>query len=562
MKSLFYGVLLGLCAMALLGWLLISRLSEPYPAPPNPPLPELARVPVERPAARTLSATLSDPLITEPAAFVVRPRPGMVRREVSSPVAGVESAAPDRQRDAIPGEHVLAFYSARERDAFLEAAKLHGIEVLGRIDGRNAIRVRSPSDQALADALAGSPMPVAMGMNHRVYSPPVPAPPEAAAGMVGFGPHALRWLGLDVDNSDWGRGVKVAVLDTPMDSHPAIPEGQVGRLSGGTKSGPAGQVIHGTAVASLIVGRTADGALGVAPAATIMSVPVLNREGDGNAFDAARGIMDAVAGGAQVISMSLGGMGDDFMLRDAVAYALEKGVVVVAAAGNDGTGEIYYPARYPGVIAVSAVDASGRHMYFANSGPEVDIVAPGLWVYAAGANGGLSPFSGTSASVPFVSGAVAWLLGQRPELTPGDVASLLARCTDDVGAPGWDAQTGNGVLDIGRLVERDKPGVFDVAAGEPLVQLVGDSLKAFVSAQNRGTEVVRRLRLAVRLDGVDMGYVFSDVAVGQSVSQAVPVGAGKLRSGGFVSIECEAAIDGHADVRPSNNRVAIEVRLP
>jgi subtilisin family serine protease len=254
-------------------------------------------------------------------------------------------------------------------------------------------------------------------------------------------------------------------------------------------------------------------------------------------------------------------MGDDPLLRDAVAHAVEKGVGVVAATGNEGVSVIYYPARYPGVIAVSAVDASGQYLYFANRGPEVDVAAPGLSVRAAGPGNGLSLFSGTSAAVPFVSGAAAALLSQQPDLGLADVERLLSQYADDVGLPGRDAYTGSGVLDLGRLQERGRVGVYDAAAGEPVVRKFGDRLMVVVSAQNRGTEVLRRLRLLVNLDGAPQEYVFQDVAVGQTVSQTMPLGAGILNAGGVVVIGCVAVIDGQTDARPFNDRSAVEVRL-
>jgi thermitase len=120
-------------------------------------------------------------------------------------------------------------------------------------------------------------------------------------------------------------------------------------------------------MATLIAGRDA-GNGGVAPASELMDYRVADATGVANVGLVAQGILQAVDAGARIINISLGTSADSRMLRDAVAYAISRGVVVVAAAGNEQATRLAYPAGYEGVISVAAVDAQGRQAYFSNAG--------------------------------------------------------------------------------------------------------------------------------------------------------------------------------------------------
>jgi len=208
---------------------------------------------------------------------------------------------------------------------------------------------------------------------------------------------------------------------------------------------------HGTAMTGIIaaVGNNGTDIAGVCWTARIMPVKVLGSGGDGTAADAVPAIYYAVANGADIISGSWGGAESSNALRDAIAYAHEEGVVVVAAAGNSGSGDPYYPAAYPEVISVAATDSGDQRWYLSNYGDWVDIAAPGREIVSLRAmlpsqatrTGVLSRMSGTSLAAPHVSGTCALLLAADPFLRCDELHRILTATVDPI-EPGICASNG------------------------------------------------------------------------------------------------------------------------
>jgi type VII secretion-associated serine protease mycosin len=268
-----------------------------------------------------------------------------------------------------------------------------------------------------------------------------------------------------------GAGVTVAVLDSGVD-------GTVPDLTGSVTAGPdliAGidppgytpPHLHATMVASMIAGHgsgpgDAGGIIGVAPRARILSVRVLPDDSEPVASSAgwagARyanalpdGIRYAVRHGARVINMSLGGPEPSAADEAAIEYAIAHGVVVVASAGNSAKNRGYtaygYPASYPGVISVAAVDSSGRRASFSDDNSSVLISAPGVHVVGAAPGDQYYIGDGTSFSAAFVSGVVALIRSRYPALSPAQVEQALVRFTTDRPAAGYSTATGFGEVD-------------------------------------------------------------------------------------------------------------------
>ncbi|MCE2652766.1 MAG: S8 family serine peptidase [Planctomycetaceae bacterium] len=178
-----------------------------------------------------------------------------------------------------------------------------------------------------------------------------------------------------------GSGARVAVLDTGVDlSHPDLP------APAAAESFISGQPVqdgnrHGTHCSGTVLAVDNDeGVIGVAPQATLLIGKVLSDGGSGSTSGIIAGIQWAVTNNAHVISMSLGGGGFDQAFADACAAAVSAGVVVVAAAGNSNTDVPSYPASYPGVISVAAIDSSQNRASFSNFGPTISLSAPGVGV--------------------------------------------------------------------------------------------------------------------------------------------------------------------------------------
>ncbi|MFE7893094.1 type VII secretion-associated serine protease mycosin [Streptomyces sp. NPDC057412] len=267
-----------------------------------------------------------------------------------------------------------------------------------------------------------------------------------------------------------GAGVTVAVLDTGVDNdHPDLKDNVLtgkDMVGFGAERGDRPWARHGTAMAGIIAGHghgqgNGDGVLGIAPEAKILPVRVILEDGDparakarntrGNAL--AEGIRWAADHGADVINLSLGDdsksahpeAGED----EAVQYALRKGAVVVASAGNGGEkgDHISYPAAYPGVIAATAVDRYGTRASFSTRRWYATVSAPGDKVVIADPDRKYYEGWGTSAAAAFVSGAVALIKAAHPSLTPAQIKRLLEDTARNAPASGRDDSRGYGFVD-------------------------------------------------------------------------------------------------------------------
>jgi subtilisin family serine protease len=249
---------------------------------------------------------------------------------------------------------------------------------------------------------------------------------------------AARRLGLDAAHRiSTGKDVVVAILDTGVDpEHPLL----AGRLltgcnlldgSADVTEAPDGidsngnrlvdeSLGHGTHVAGIV-------SL-VAPGARILPIKVLDNDGHGSGVVIARGIDFAVERGARVVNLSLGMLNQDLLVKGAVTRATERGVVVVAAAGNWGAeSPKEYPAAFSNPLAIAATGINDKPAPFTSFGDFVDLCAPGDKIRSAYWNGNTAVWSGTSMSAPFVSGTAALLLSLHPEWGLSEVRDRLSR---------------------------------------------------------------------------------------------------------------------------------------
>ncbi len=266
--------------------------------------------------------------------------------------------------------------------------------------------------------------------------------------------------------SAWGtvgygsNSIKVAVLDTGvLRSHEDFESSRM--LQGwdyvNNDNDPDDDCDHGTHVAGTVAATT-DNGLGVAgmSQATILPMKVLAQSVwgcSGSDSGIADAIYDATDQGAHVISMSLGSAGGSTTIHDAVIYASNNGVLVVAAAGNDGSSNsVDYPAAFDEVIAVAALESTGGIASYSDRGPEVEISAPGSDIWSTWGDGGYNSIDGTSMATPHVSGALALALSCDSSLTASELRTMMQDNAEDLGSQGRDNTYGFGLLRIDTLV--------------------------------------------------------------------------------------------------------------
>ncbi|MFQ5894019.1 MAG: S8 family serine peptidase, partial [Nitrospinota bacterium] len=266
---------------------------------------------------------------------------------------------------------------------------------------------------------------------------------------------------------------------------------------------------HGTHVAGLIAARWNNG-LGIAGinrGARIMVLKAFNDAGKGWGSNVARAVVYAVDNGAKIINISATHDGHTKFMERALAYAMEKGVLVVVAAGNKGLDtKGVEAANQPGTLAVAATLPNDRRAGFSNWGQEVDVAAPGVDVLSLRARGtDLNRFvaedpkkvrpreavvgkdkayyrtAGTSFSAPLVSGLASLIWAKHPKLTSAQVARMIRQSARDIETPGWDQFTGYGLVDARGALEADPDWFLEAkihalrpaqVAGQPVVEVV------------------------------------------------------------------------------------------
>ncbi|GFE68363.1 S8 family peptidase [Chroococcus sp. FPU101] len=262
-----------------------------------------------------------------------------------------------------------------------------------------------------------------------------------------------------------GEGVTVAVIDTGVSKVPDLE--QTAFVEGYDFVNDRIEAIddngHGTHVAGTIAQSTNNnyGVAGIAYKAKIMPLKVLSVGGGGTITDIAEAIRFAADHGANVINMSLGGGGDTQVLKEAIDYAHDKGVIIVAAAGNSNQNSAAYPARYPHVISVSALDPTGKKAPYSNYGAGVDISAPGgseegkilqETIDPDTGNPVFTEFQGTSMAAPHVAGVAALIKASNEKLEPEEVLKVLKESSRQVKEDPFN-HYGAGQLDAASAVQ-------------------------------------------------------------------------------------------------------------
>lgn len=245
------------------------------------------------------------------------------------------------------------------------------------------------------------------------------------------------------DIDDDGNGFVDDVIGWDFTDAPNLPDGD-DYLE--RDNDPSDRFGHGTAIAG-IIGAVADNRIGIAGLAPNCRLMVL-RAGNGRGFleedDVASALVYAVQNGARVINLSFGDVITSPLLRDVIRYAHRSGAVLVAASGNSGTEELYYPASFAETIAVGASTSNDQLAAFSTHGAQLDLTAPGEDIFTTIRGNSYAPISGTSAAAPYVAALAALLLSRSPEMSNETVRAVLQNSAVDLGQTGWDRFFGAG----------------------------------------------------------------------------------------------------------------------
>lgn len=376
-----------------------------------------------------------------------------------------EAAHPPVAHMAAAAARIIVKYrkgaSGKNRRASIQAV---GGAVVGVVRGQGARLIAVAGDPVQAAArLAHKPGVQWAEADYQLHALAAPNDPLLGQlGGLGLMHAQAAWdaLGLSDSYPSTG-GSPVAIVDTGIDG---AHEDLLGKLAACgtadrgsvTDAACADDEGHGTHVAGTAAAVAANGRgiAGVAFDAPLIVCKALGADGSGDTSDVAACISWAHARGAKVISLSLGGPATN-TLRAAVKAAWSGGgrggSVVVAAAGNDGSSATDYPAGYPEVISIAAVDDGGAHAWFSNENNDVEVAAPGVDVLSAKLGGGYIRESGTSMATPHAAGAAALEWEAHPRSSARTIRKRLDALAADAGAPGRDPQFGFGILDLVRM---------------------------------------------------------------------------------------------------------------
>jgi len=365
------------------------------------------------------------------------------------------------------------------------------------------------------------------------------------------------------DITTGGSSVTVAVIDTGVDLQNTELQG---RIIGGhdyvnNDDDPDDDHWHGTHVAGVIAaaGDNHQGIAGMAWQTMIMPMKVLNSEGSGTDADTAQAITDAVDDGADIINISLGGVDSSQTLYNAIKYAYNHGVLVVASGGNCGNSsfaqngcdyqdQAVYPAAYDTeVFAVAATSEYDVVATFSNRGDYIDIAAPGVDIYSTMLNNQYWWASGTSQAAPHVSGLAALLLATDPALTAQEIQTHIEAASVDLGNSGWDPDYGAGRINASGALEHtidnadrdpnflvDWPNVLyatsytleeddNMSFSSPITVYNGSSSQASITGRDDGTWYYRAAAVRTNAALISEWSSVSSVKVGLSAPTIDPI---------------------------------------
>ena len=452
------------------------------------------------------------------------PGPGQVVPTGPPPLPSSDAGLADHE----PQQIVIGFLPTA--DVHRVVAAIDG-SVLREIRELNTVTVRLPPPTSIVDAIrklqgmAG----VRYAEPNYVYQPFL-TPNDPFFSSKQWGPQKINapaaW-----DITAGSPNTVVAVVDSGIDStHPDFS----GKVLAGTNctTDTLPPPSHGTHVAGIAaaIGNNGTGIAGINWTAGILPIKVCIASGSCTNSDISCGVVFwanfAISNPSLrvVENLSLGGPGYAQQLKDALDYALQRNVLVVASSGNDGKSTVLFPAGYPGVMAVGASTPTNGRAAFSSYGPHLSVIAPGVDIYSTVPGGGYTLMSGTSMAAPHVAGVAALILALSPGLSPTQVRSQIERTATHLGSSTFDPQFGWGLVNaaaaLGALVPNNYGQVQITVQDVSMAPVGGADVVLWV-----GTASCLGLTQEVQTAQTSSGSSPAFLPVGVAPFNAVPVGS-------------------------------------
>lgn len=370
------------------------------------------------------------------------------------------------------GELIVQLKNGIDED---EWAQKNGVSIMERFNSKIIIRDRDTSTEQLMERWSTDPDVVFMEPNYMYSKQHVTRRNSRKALPSYFGPfnsietpndefyEPYQWnLTQIYTEPGWHlsigeQGVPIAIIDSGIDpDHKDLAEKiQAGYNAFEDNEAYDDEHGHGTHVAGIAgaITNNLDGIAGVSWYNPLLAVKSLDHHAEGNSLSIAKGIVWAVDNGAKVINLSLGDSHNSEIMYEAIRYAYEKDVVLIAASGNDNVETPMYPAAYPEVLAVAAVDPHRERAVFSNYGYHIDVSAPGEHIPSTYLDNQYVIMSGTSMAAPHVAGLAGLIRSLDPKLTNEQVYDIICYTSDDLGEEGHDPYYGFGEINIQKALE-------------------------------------------------------------------------------------------------------------
>ncbi|MFH0905602.1 MAG: S8 family serine peptidase [bacterium] len=293
---------------------------------------------------------------------------------------------------------------------------------------------------------------------------------------------------------------------------------------------------HGTGIASIIAAtaNNSQGLAGINWNAKIMVLKALDSLGGGDFDDVAQAMRYAVDNGAQVINMSFGSDVSSAVLASAADYVISRGVPMIAAVGNKSSSQVYYPAAYPQVVAVTAVDQNNQHPNFANTGSAIDISAPGTNIVMAGptASGAYVVGDGTSFAAAQVTGIISLMLARMPSLSVQQIDNILRTTADPIGYGSDKAILfGAGLVNADKAVRYQSQTLLGRASvsGSPAAADGAAAVTVVVTVSNDFNQLLPNTKIQATITGAN------NIVNGQPVTYGQPIDLGNTNTSGQIT---------------------------